>query len=68
MSTTYPVRWQKLFRSLTVFISIGCAIPISVAVVMRLIQHGYEKAFAHISPLSLFLIYLGIPVVSALFS
>ena len=68
MSTTYPVRWQKLFRSLTVFMSIGIALPISFAVVMRLIQHGYEKAFEHISPLSLFLIYLGIPVVSALFA
>jgi|SRR3990172_8689399 len=51
MNTTFPVNWQRLFKSLTIFISLAIDVSLILFIVIRFISMGfdYSKTFGHAS-------------------
>ncbi len=70
MSETFPVEWKRLFKSLSVVMSVSIIVPVVLLMFIRLVSSGfdYEKTFEHVSfPMSLFFLVC-IPLVSIGFS
>jgi len=70
VSEIFPVEWKRLFKSLSVFISVAILVPVTLMMLIRYVSSGFDygKTFEHVSlPMALlFLVF--IPIVSAGFS
>lgn len=50
MDTQFPVRWRRIWRSMTIYMSVGILIPVAFAVGLRAWKLGAAEGFRHITP------------------
>ncbi len=67
MNATYPVDWKRLFKSLSVFISVAIIVPVSLLMMVRYASSGFDhaKTFEHLSFPAFLLMLLCVPPFSA---
>ena len=67
MNATYPVDWKRLFKSLTVFVSVAIIVPVSLLMMLRYASSGfdYAKTFEHMTLPAFLLALLCVPPFSA---
>jgi hypothetical protein len=63
---TFPVEWRRLFRSLTLFLSVAILVPLLLFLLIRHIMLGWDsaKTFEHLSPAGTLLLLAACPVFS----
>lgn len=61
---TFPVAWRRLFRSLTLHMSVAILVPLLLFLVIRHIVLGldFAKTFEHLSPAQTLLLLAACPV------
>ncbi len=67
MNATYPVEWKRIFKSLTIYMSIAIIVPIVLFMCVRFVSRGfdYEKALGHMSIFVFLVILVCAPLFSA---
>lgn len=70
MSKVYPVRWQRVFASLTKVITFLILVPLVCMMSLRYVMHGfnYAKTFEHVSLPGFLLVLACVPLGSAVFA
>jgi hypothetical protein len=66
MDARFPVLWQRLWRSLTIYGSIAIIVSVSLFLVVRVLKLGVAEAFRHITPLGLVVGVVGIVAFAAI--
>lgn len=49
MDARFPVLWRRVWRSLTIYISAGILIPVSLSIGLRVWKLGAEEALRHMT-------------------
>jgi hypothetical protein len=68
MKIVFPVLWRKMWRSITIFISVAIIVPLSLMLGISVLRVGYEKAFRHVTPPGILIFILGVIAVAAISS
>lgn len=70
MTDTFPVNCQRLFRSLTIYMSFAIIVPVTLIMVIRLVSSGfsYAKTFENMSPMAFISIFAFVPAICGSFA